>query len=82
MAHAYVRYLGDLSGGQYIAARLRKAFDLEREEGLLFYKFQLDNVEESSQIGAIKEWYRAGMDEGVGEDLELKGEISLRVKIF
>ncbi|KAK4047114.1 hypothetical protein OIO90_006317 [Microbotryomycetes sp. JL221] len=40
LAHAYVRYLGDLSGGQTIAKSLRKAYHLpESGEGSAFYEF-------------------------------------------
>lgn len=39
IAHAYTRYLGDLSGGQVVARRLRSAFDLDSNRGLAFYEF-------------------------------------------
>lgn len=88
LAHAYVRYLGDLSGGQFIAARLRKTYELGEAggKGLEFYHFNLDHgpealAEESradkkKRLEEIKDWYRKGMDEGVGEDSDLKGECS------
>lgn len=37
-AHAYVRYLGDLAGGQVLARIVGRAYGLERE-GLAFYAF-------------------------------------------
>ncbi|KAI5480085.1 hypothetical protein MNV49_001745 [Pseudohyphozyma bogoriensis] len=42
VAHAYVRYLGDLSGGQTVARNLRKSYDLPSTgEGTAFYEFFL-----------------------------------------
>lgn len=41
VSHAYVRYLGDLSGGQHIAKRLRKLFPVHHapSAGFAFYDF-------------------------------------------
>lgn len=86
LAHAYVRYLGDLSGGQIIGARLRKAYGLDGLDGRRFYYFDLDHDltaaetgeetvgERKKKLHAVKGWYRDGMDAGVPEDKELKGE--------
>jgi heme oxygenase len=38
LAHHYVRYLGDLSGGQIIASLMRKHYGIE-DEALTFYAF-------------------------------------------
>ena len=79
LAHAYVRYLGDLSGGQFIRRRICKAYGLEEGVGgVSFYDFRtLTGSLESANAGEmkrIKEWYRDGMNAGVGDDKELKGE--------
>lgn len=86
LAHAYVRYLGDLSGGQIIGARLRKAYGLDGLDGRRFYYFDLDHDltaaetgeetvgERKKKLHAVKGWYRDGMDAGVPDDKELKGE--------
>ena len=79
IAHAYVRYLGDLSGGQVIKRRLMKVYDLpETGEGVRFYEFgsASGNGSKASQpeMKRVKDWYRGGMDIGVGEDEKLKGE--------
>lgn len=78
LAHAYVRYLGDLSGGQIIRRRLVKAYDLPATgEGVRFYIFgQGDEVSSASEVRALKDWFRNGMDLGVGENEELKGVFS------
>ncbi len=39
VAHSYVRYLGDLSGGQALAKWVTKTFDLTKDEGVDFYRF-------------------------------------------
>lgn len=57
IAHHYVRYLGDVSGGQVIAARLGTYYDID-SESLNFYDF--------SAIGKIPPYrnsYRAALDE-------------------
>ncbi|KAI0755069.1 hypothetical protein C8Q80DRAFT_408474 [Daedaleopsis nitida] len=79
LAHAYVRYLGDLSGGQFIRRRIAKAYALEDGAGLSFYDFRPLGGATAAGEGAnagemkrIKEWYRAGMDAGVRDNKELK----------
>ncbi|MFH0412626.1 heme oxygenase (biliverdin-producing) [Corynebacterium sp. L4756] len=57
IAHHYVRYLGDVSGGQVIAARLGTYYDID-SESLNFYDF--------TAIGKIPPYrnsYRAALDE-------------------
>ncbi|CAL1712264.1 unnamed protein product [Somion occarium] len=78
LAHAYVRYLGDLSGGQFIRRRLAKVYELEDGAGLTFYEFKQLGGSGSSTMGdmkKIKEWYRDGMNAGVGDDQDLKARI-------
>lgn len=81
LAHAYVRYLGDLSGGQSIRNRMAKAYGLpDTGAGASFYDF--GSLQGSAGTGEkkasqgdllkIKEWYREGMNEAVGDDKALK----------
>ncbi|EIW65791.1 hypothetical protein TREMEDRAFT_16632, partial [Tremella mesenterica DSM 1558] len=77
LAHAYVRYLGDLSGGQVIRARVKKAYKLEEDDGVRFFLFPREGEDggtegEKKRLGEIKDWYRRGMNEGVGDDKALK----------
>lgn len=51
VAHAYVRYMGDLSGGQGLKNIVRNALDLPDGLGTRFYEFDA-----FSSIGAIKEF--------------------------
>jgi hypothetical protein len=87
LAHAYVRYLGDLSGGQIIGGRIKRAYGLKEQQGTAFYDFSSKGSRsgfESDPSGEggkkrlmdIKDWYRRGMDDGVGEDKDLKGKLS------
>ncbi|KAI0670880.1 hypothetical protein C8Q78DRAFT_1069604 [Trametes maxima] len=79
LAHAYVRYLGDLSGGQFIRRRIVKAYALDDGAGVSFYEFRpLGGGASTGTMGdlkKIKEWYRDGMNAGVGDNQELKATI-------
>lgn len=57
IAHHYTRYLGDLSGGQYIASAVRKAYALPGDTGTGFYVF--DGI---GSPGAFKIRYRHALD--------------------
>ena len=83
LAHAYVRYLGDLSGGQIIRRRVAKAYNLDLSEGeggglgTKFYDFKQLGGTKSGNLGdfkKIKEWYRDGMNQGAGDDVAKKSE--------
>ena len=41
VGHHYTRYIGDLSGGQILKKIAKKALNLNGDEGLNFYEFQL-----------------------------------------
>ena len=57
LAHAYLRYLGDLHGGQMLARLVRQRFGLGAAEGTAFYAFG-----EPAQVDALKRDFRAGLD--------------------
>lgn len=64
VAHHYTRYLGDLSGGQYIGLRIRKTFGLAAgEDGVRFYAFP-------DKPKAYKERYRVLLDDAPWDDAE------------
>jgi heme oxygenase len=56
-AHAYVRYFGDLSGGQQIARIVRRSLGAELESAVEFYDFS-----DLGDVDAYKEQVRAAMD--------------------
>jgi len=59
LAHAYTRYLGDLSGGRILARVARRALDLPEDgSGLKFYEFE--NIHEGAK--EFKHWYRKTLD--------------------
>lgn len=57
VAHHYTRFLGDLSGGQVIAAKLREQFGFSEDEGTASYVFP-----EIASPKEIKDEYRAKLD--------------------
>lgn len=60
LAHAYVRYMGDLSGGQALKNIVRSGLSLEGTEGTAFYEFDaLPSIEAKR---TFKERYRQAMD--------------------
>ncbi|TIC24103.1 hypothetical protein E3Q10_04171 [Wallemia mellicola] len=66
-SHAYVRYLGDLSGGQIIQRKLGKAYMLEQLDAKQFYDFPpLDPSQEypanAAEVKNIKNWFRKSLD--------------------
>jgi len=57
VAHAYTRYLGDLSGGQILKKIAQRGMGLEGSKGLAFYDF--DKIDDESQF---KKNYKAALD--------------------
>jgi len=57
LAHAYVRYLGDLSGGQILRRIVAQSLGLEGAEGTRFYTFG-----EPDQAPGLAQRFRAGLD--------------------
>lgn len=56
-AHAYVRYMGDLSGGQALKKLLARALELQDGPGLSFYDFP-----ELADLKVFKNEYRSAID--------------------
>jgi heme oxygenase len=54
-AHAYVRYMADLSGGQVLGDVVRRALALQTPAGDAFYRFDDDAI-------AFKDRFRAALD--------------------
>jgi heme oxygenase len=57
VAHAYTRYLGDLSGGQSLKKCIQRAFQLPGSEGVAFYEFSA-----ITDLNAFKGQYRTVLD--------------------
>jgi heme oxygenase len=80
LAHSYVRYLGDLSGGQTVRHTLAKAYDLDEASGLgiSFYAFkELRSAKLASQgeMKRIKEWFRAGLNTAGERGIQVKTSV-------
>lgn len=78
LAHSYVRYLGDLSGGQVIRRRVTKAYGLdENGRGTQFYDFKQLGGSKTASVGdmrKVKDWFREGMNAAGGNDASRKRE--------
>jgi heme oxygenase len=57
VAHAYTRYLGDLSGGQILKKIAQRAMNLQSTQGLAFYEF--DEISDEQQF---KQNYKIALD--------------------
>ncbi len=57
LANHYVRYLGDLSGGQIVATLVRRHYDID-DEAVTFYQF--DDI---GKLKPYKDEYRAKLDQ-------------------
>lgn len=57
VAHAYTRYLGDLSGGQILKKIAQRSLNLNSEDGLAFYNFT--QIADEQQF---KVQYKANLD--------------------
>ncbi|HEY9620940.1 MAG TPA: heme oxygenase (biliverdin-producing) [Crinalium sp.] len=60
VAHAYTRYMGDLSGGQSLKGIIRSALSLPADVGTDFYAF--DQIPTPEARRAFKEKYRETLD--------------------
>lgn len=60
IAHAYTRYMGDLSGGQSLKNVIRSALSLPPDQGTDFYEFTQISTPEAKR--AFKERYRQALD--------------------
>lgn len=56
IAHAYVRYLGDLAGGQMLARIVRRALALDGDQGTAFYAFPFPGA------SVLGQRFREGLD--------------------
>jgi heme oxygenase (biliverdin-producing, ferredoxin) len=61
IAHAYTRYMGDLSGGQSLKNVIRLALSLPPDQGTDFYEFDQISTPEARRV--FKERYRQTLDE-------------------
>nr|YP_009297423.1 heme oxygenase [Erythrotrichia carnea]AOM66766.1 heme oxygenase [Erythrotrichia carnea] len=84
IAHAYTRYLGDLSGGQILKKIAQSAMQLSSSEGVAFYNFK--DIKDEKEF---KNKYRSAIDsiplsKQLQDDIISEANISfnLNMKIF
>lgn len=79
IAHHYTRYLGDLSGGQFIRMELQKIYGYGKGGGVDFYIF-----DELGSLPRFKNEYRARLDElelDEGEQQRMIREVKLAYQL-
>lgn len=74
VGHHYVRYLGDLSGGQIIATLVRRHYGLET--GLTFYDFDIPKPK------TYKDGYRAALDVLPLSEAERDSAVAAAIRAF
>ncbi|KAF5901839.1 heme oxygenase-like, partial [Clarias magur] len=77
VAHAYTRYLGDLSGGQVLAKIAQKSMGLNAKEGLAFFAFP-----GVTSPHRFKQLYRSRMNSIELSDQERKKVLDEAVRAF
>jgi heme oxygenase len=70
VAHHYTRYMGDLSGGQFIARAVRGAYELPGNAGTEFFVF--DGI---ADLGVFKDEYRRRLDEAPWDEAQRRAVI-------
>lgn len=86
LAHSYVRYMGDLSGGQTIRHILSKAYGLDEAAGfgISFYAFKELRSAKLASLGEmkrIKDWFREGMNKAGEQAAEVKASVVAEAKV-
>ncbi|CAN5336470.1 heme oxygenase (biliverdin-producing) [soil metagenome] len=77
LAHAYVRYLGDLSGGQLLERIVANSMQLAPGEGTAFYGFG-----DVAHTAALKLDFRAGLGQIVLDDDATDAVVAEAVRAF
>ncbi|XP_013860376.1 heme oxygenase [Austrofundulus limnaeus] len=77
LAHAYTRYLGDLSGGQVLGRIAQKSMGLKSDEGLTFFAFP-----GVSSPNLFKQLYRSRMNSVELTEEEMNGVLEEAVRAF
>ncbi|XP_060774846.1 heme oxygenase-like isoform X1 [Neoarius graeffei] len=77
VAHAYTRYLGDLSGGQVLGRIAQKALGLKNGEGLAFFSFPA-----VSSPNLFKQLYRSRMNSIELTETQREGVLEEAVRAF
>ena len=79
LAHHYTRYLGDLSGGQYIAEAVRQVYTLAGSDGTEFYVF--DGIPDPAEFKARYRDLLDATDWSDGERARIVEELRIAYKL-
>nr|YP_010198424.1 heme oxygenase [Gracilaria pachydermatica]UAD86840.1 heme oxygenase [Gracilaria pachydermatica] len=84
IAHAYTRYMGDLSGGQILKRIAQTAMNLSSNDGTAFYNFH--NIKDEKRFKVI---YRQALDDAPIDQIQIEQVIAeaniafnLNMKVF
>jgi len=83
-AHAYVRYMGDLSGGRILREIVRRALDLPDGEGIAFYTFAGGDDGEEIKAAFRNALDALPVDERLAQEIvsEAKAAFALHIQLF
>ena len=84
VAHAYTRYLGDLSGGQLLKKIAQRAMNLSDGKGLAFYEFDAVADEQEFKQNYKKALDSLPLDSNLAENIVAEANISftMNMKMF
>tara|TARA_Y100000589_G_scaffold98035_1_gene92658 strand:- start:159 stop:713 length:555 start_codon:yes stop_codon:yes gene_type:complete len=84
VGHHYTRYIGDLSGGQILKKIAQKALNLEGENGLNFYKFELIDDEKEFKKSYSETLNKLPIDQQVADKIveEANEAFQYNMKMF
>jgi heme oxygenase len=84
IAHAYTRYLGDLSGGQILKKIAQRAMNLSDGKGLAFYEFDQVQDEQEFKQNYKKALDSLSLDTNLAESIVAEANVSftMNMKMF
>jgi heme oxygenase len=84
VAHAYTRYLGDLSGGQILKKIAQRAMNLSDGKGLSFYEFNEVKDEQEFKQNYKKALDSLGLDAVLADQIVAEANVSftMNMKMF
>ena len=84
VAHAYTRYLGDLSGGQLLKKIAQRALNLPNGKGLAFYEFEQVSDEQEFKQNYKKALDSLPLDSNVADQIVAEANVSftMNMKMF
>lgn len=82
VAHAYVRYMADLSGGQILGDVVKRALSLQTSSGVTFYRFDGDTMAMKAQFRAALDGLPVDADAADAIVMEAQAAFERHVRLF